>query len=70
MFLHQYSKTVPSETVPTAGISKVGAVDFEYARMLKSTIKLVGTASQNEDGSLAVFVSPMMVPLGTVQYYI
>jgi homoserine dehydrogenase len=60
-----FGKTVPWETVPTAGISKVDAVDFEYAKLLKSTIKLVGTASLNTDGSLAVFVSPMMVPLGT-----
>ena len=45
--------------------SQVGAVDFEYAKILRSTIKLVGTASLNKDGSLAVFVSPMMVPLGT-----
>eukprot|EP00596_Hydrurales_sp_CCMP1899_P003918 CAMPEP_0119039076 /NCGR_PEP_ID=MMETSP1177-20130426/8382_1 /TAXON_ID=2985 /ORGANISM="Ochromonas sp, Strain CCMP1899" /LENGTH=446 /DNA_ID=CAMNT_0007002507 /DNA_START=140 /DNA_END=1480 /DNA_ORIENTATION=- len=60
-----FGKTVPFQTVPTAGISKVGAIDFEYARILRSTIKLVGTASLNGDGSLAVFVSPMMVPLGT-----
>ena len=57
-----YGKTVPWETVPTAGISKIAAIDFEYAKILKSTIKLVGTASTNSDGSLAVFVSPMLVP--------
>jgi homoserine dehydrogenase len=60
-----YGKTVPWETVPTAGISKITKVDFEYARSLKSTIKLVGTASTNADGSLAVFVSPMLVPLNS-----
>ena len=59
-----FGKTVPWETVPTAGISQVDAVDFEYAKILKSTIKLVGTATLNDDSSLAVFVSPMMVPLG------
>lgn len=60
-----FGKTVPWETVPTTGISKVTAVDFEYAKTLKSTIKLIGTASLNSDGSLAVFVSPMMVPVNS-----
>jgi homoserine dehydrogenase len=61
-----FGKTVPWETVPTVGISKITAVDFEYARILKSTIKLIGTANKNADGSLAVFVSPTMVPLNHV----
>lgn len=55
-------------SVPTAGISKVTDVDFEYAKTLKSTIKLIGTASLNADGSLAVFVSPTMVQL--VNYFL
>jgi hypothetical protein len=58
-----FGKSVPFETVPTTGISKLKKVDFEYARTLKSTIKLLGTAVRNEDGSLAVFVSPTIVPL-------
>jgi homoserine dehydrogenase len=58
-----FGKTVPWETVPTTGISKITSVDFEYAKTLKSTIKLVGTAVQNVDGSLAVFVAPNLVPL-------
>ena len=41
------------------------SVEFEYAKILKSTIKLVGTATLNDDSSLAVFVSPMMVPLSS-----
>jgi len=60
-----FGKTVPWETVPTSGISKVAKVDFEYAKTLKSTIKLIGTASKNADGSLAVFVSANMVPLSS-----
>eukprot|EP01037_Dinobryon_pediforme_P017843 gene17843-18071_t len=60
-----FGKTVPFETIPTTGISKIGKVDFEYARSLKSTIKLLGTASSNADGSLAVFVSPTIVPLSS-----
>ena len=40
-------------------------VDFEYAKTLRSTIKLVGTAVANADGSLAVFVAPNMLPLAS-----
>ena len=60
-----FGVSVPWETVPTVGISKLGAVDFEYASILKSTIKLVGTASLNSDKSLAVYVSPVLVPLSS-----
>ena len=55
------SKTMTVDSVPTAGISKVTDVDFAYAKTLGCTIKLIGTASVNSDGSLAVFVSPTMV---------
>jgi homoserine dehydrogenase len=58
-----YGKTVDPSTVPTKGISSITDVDFEYAKIMKSTIKLLGCAQTNPDGSLAVFVSPMMVPL-------
>lgn len=57
---------MPVATVPTAGISKITAVDFEYAKILRCTIKLLGTAmSTPADGvsKLSVFVSPAMVPL-------
>ena len=57
-----FSPYPPPNSLPHT--HQVGSVDFEYARILRSTIKLVGTASLNKDGSLAVFVSPMMVPLG------
>lgn len=54
-------------TVPTTGISKITAVDFAYAKIMRSTIKLLGTAiaTTNEDGTraLSVFVSPTIVPL-------
>lgn len=60
-----FGKTVPWETVPTVGISKISSVDFEYATILKSTIKLVGTATRNADGTLAVYVSPVVVPLNS-----
>ena len=58
-----YGKGVDPNTVPTEGISKITSVDFEYAKILKSTIKLIGCAQINADGTLAVFVSPMVVSL-------
>lgn len=60
-----YGKTVDPSTVPTKGISSITAVDFEYAKILKSTIKLLGCAQMNPNGTLAVFVSPMMVSLSS-----
>jgi len=58
-----FGTTVSVATIPTTGISKLSKIDFEYAKSLKSTIKLLGTANLNTDGSLAVFVSPTVVPL-------
>jgi homoserine dehydrogenase len=55
--------SVPFADVPTTGISSITSADFAYAKTLKSTIKLLGTANQNADGTLAVFVSACMVPL-------
>jgi homoserine dehydrogenase len=68
-----FGKTIPVASVHTSGISKITSVDFEYAKILKSTIKLLGTATLSEttgaDGSvrksLAVFVSPTVVSLSS-----
>lgn len=64
-----FGKTVSVPSVPTTGISKITAVDFEYAKILRSTIKLLGTAvvATKDDGTraLSVFVSPTMVPLSS-----
>lgn len=56
-----FGKTVPVQSIPTNGISKLTSSDFHYAKLLDSTIKLIGTANRNEDGSLAVFVNPSLV---------
>lgn len=59
-----YGKTIVPDTVPTKGISAITSIDFEYASLLKSTIKLIGCAKYDKnDNKVAVFVSPMMVPL-------
>ena len=50
---------------PYSDISAITAVDFEYARLLKSTIKLLGTAALS-GGKLSVYVSPpVIVPLSS-----
>ena len=67
---HASSKSMEVGSVPTAGISKVTDVDFAYAKTLKSTIKLIGTATTNADGSLAVFVSPTMVSISCYPVYL
>lgn len=61
-----FGVSVPVSTVPCTGISRLSSVDFDYASLLKSTIKLLGTASYNPvDHTLAVFVSPCLVPLSS-----
>jgi homoserine dehydrogenase len=62
-----FGQTVATDAIPTAGISKLRKVDFEYAKLLHCTIKLVGTArrlpgsTQALDGPLSVYASPMML---------
>jgi homoserine dehydrogenase len=66
---------VPISAIPTTGISKITSVDFEYAKLLGCTIKLIGCAMRTHthgeyDGPLSVSVTPKMVPtshlLGTI----
>mmetsp|Transcript_2099 Transcript_2099/g.6401 ORF Transcript_2099/g.6401 Transcript_2099/m.6401 type:complete len:416 (-) Transcript_2099:314-1561(-) len=56
-----FGATVPVESIPTEGISKIQSVDFEYAKLLGGTVRLLGTASFQE-GRLAVYVAPHVVP--------
>lgn len=62
-----YGTTVPVETIPCTGITQISSVDFEYAKLLGCTIKLVGTAERlsqygEHDGALSVYVAPKVVP--------
>jgi homoserine dehydrogenase len=41
-----FGVTVNPDTVPCRGISSITSVDFEYAKLLGCTIKLVGTAAR------------------------
>ena len=56
-----FGPTVPTEKVPCFGISEIDAVDFEYANLLQSTIRLLGTAAKVSDTEIAVFVYPHVV---------
>jgi len=48
------------DKIPTDGIRSVAAIDFCYARMLKSTIRLIAYAELNQHG-LEVSVRPWLV---------
>jgi len=61
-----FGTTVPVNTIPCMGITELSTVDFEYAKLLGCTVKLVGTAARlsnygEHDGSLSVYVSPKVV---------
>jgi homoserine dehydrogenase len=62
-----FGVTVPVQDVPCRGISLLEDVDFEYAKVLGCTIKLIGTAkrlheAREWDGPLCVYVSPVLIP--------
>jgi predicted amino acid-binding ACT domain protein len=49
------------------GITEISSVDFEYAKLLGCTIKLIGTAERlsdfgEHDGDLSVYVAPKLIP--------
>ncbi len=62
-----FGTTVPISSIPCMGITQISSVDFEYAKLLGCTIKLVGTAERlsqfgEHDGALSVYVAPKVVP--------
>jgi|DewCreStandDraft_4_1066084.scaffolds.fasta_scaffold09608_7 homoserine dehydrogenase len=52
-------------SVPTEGIRRVSPIDFEYARQLGCTIRLLCAARREQDG-LFVSVRPSLLPLMTI----
>ncbi|MGC8758445.1 MAG: homoserine dehydrogenase [Bryobacteraceae bacterium] len=52
-------------SIPTEGIRRVSPIDFEYARQLGSTIRLLCSARRAE-GGLFVSVRPSLLPLKTI----
>lgn len=60
---------VDYETVYTEGITKVDRLDFAYAKQLKSSIKLIGSAIFDAD-KLYCFVAPMLVKKANPLYMV
>lgn len=52
-------------SIPTEGIRRISPTDFEYARQLGCTIRLLCAARRTEDG-LFVSVRPSLLPLKTI----
>lgn len=57
-------KITPSD-IFTEGIRRISQVDFEYARLLRHTIRLVCGAQQTQDG-LILYVRPALIPTSTI----
>ena len=53
-------KTVNYEEIYTEGITKITSKDFEYAKKLKKSIKLLAIA-ENKDDELTAMVAPFMI---------
>lgn len=56
-----YGTEVDEELISCRGITELTKVDFEYAKMLGGTIKLVGVAKRLPNKKLAAFVSPSYI---------
>lgn len=58
------------EEIYTEGITQVSDIDFQYAKKLGMTVKLVGSARMSGEETVSAFVAPLMVkedhPLSTV----
>jgi homoserine dehydrogenase len=53
---------VPESSIPCTGITRVSSEDFDYAKQMNSTIKILGVGQLNDDGSVSAYVSIAMVP--------
>ncbi len=58
-----FGQNIPFDKVPTTGISSITAGDFKEAARMQKTIKLLGNAARTDNGGVAVYVSPVLVPL-------
>lgn len=65
-----YGVVVDEEEISCRGITELTKLDFQYAKMMGGTVKLIGVAKKVDDNSVAAFVSPCYVtaddPLSTV----
>jgi len=54
---------VSEDEIPVRGITEITSTDFEYAKQLGGTVKLLGIAKADlEANKLSAFVSPVFVP--------
>jgi len=63
-----FGTTINVDSIPCMGIAEITSVDFEYAKLLGCTIKLIGAAERlsdfgEHDGDLSVYVAPKLVPM-------
>jgi len=56
-----YGVDVEEDEISCKGITELSKVDFEYAKMLGGTIKLVGVSKTCGDNRVAAFVSPAYI---------
>jgi len=59
-----YGIDVDEDDISCRGITELTKVDFEYAKMLGGTIKLVGVAKRLDGNKIAAFVSPTYINSG------
>jgi homoserine dehydrogenase len=56
-----YGVEVDEEEISCRGITELTKLDFEYAKMMGGTLKLIGVAKKLSDNKVAAFVSPCYV---------
>lgn len=56
-----YGIDVDEDDIPCNGITDLTKLDFEYAKMMGGSIKLIGSAKSSSDGKVTAFVSPAYV---------
>lgn len=56
-----YGMNVEEDEISCRGITELTKIDFEYAKMLGGTIKLLGVAEKNDEGDVSAYVAPCYV---------
>jgi len=57
-----YGVEVDEESIACKGITDLTKLDFEYAKMMGGTIKILGVSKKSSEGKVGAFVSPCYVP--------
>jgi hypothetical protein len=56
-----YGIDVDEDEIPCDGITELSKLDFEYAKLMGGTIKLIGVAKAVSDGKVSAFIAPCYV---------